>query len=156
MSLIDKNSLKQFKKTLPLNPELQRTCMYNNGWNDGVEYIIRNAEDIEAVDVKFIINLIQSSSGAYWRSIMKNIKEYLKNQNMRISFDSSSDGVDIYIEDGNARVTINRVVSMDEMDCIDDILEEMIKKLTSGASMLSNYKKEHDKRKEIWSLFINE
>ena len=87
---------------------------------------------------------------------MKNIKEYLKNQNMRISFDSSSDGVDIYIEDGNARVTINRVVSMDEMDCIDEILEEMIKKLTSGASMLSNYKREHDKRKEIWSLFINE
>lgn len=79
MSLIDKNSLKQFKKTLPLNPELQRTCMYNNGWNDGVEYIIRNAEDIEAVDVKFIINLIQSSSGAesaYYSRLLRRWREY--------------------------------------------------------------------------------
>lgn len=64
MSLIDKALLRQFKKTVPSNPELKNTCMYLNGWNDAIECILHNAKDVEAVDAKFIIELIQSSSGA--------------------------------------------------------------------------------------------
>lgn len=144
MSLIDKALLRQFKKTVPSNPELKNTCMYLNGWNDAIECILHNAKDVEAVDAKFIINLIQSSSGAESKC------------DMRITFSSSIDGIDIYVEDEKAHVTVSRTVDIDDLDNISAVIDEMIEKLSSASSMLSNFKKEHDKRKEIWNLFINE
>ena len=92
----------------------------------------------------------------YWRNIMESIKKFLKKYDMRITFSSSIDGIDIYVEDEKAHVTVNRTVSIDDLDNISAIIDEMIDKLSSASSMLSNFKKEHDKRKEIWNLFINE
>lgn len=87
---------------------------------------------------------------------MESIKEYLKKYNIRITFSSSIDGVDIYVEDEKANVTVNRTVSIDDLDNISAVIDEMIEKLSSASAMLSVFKKEHDKRKEIWNLFINE
>lgn len=81
MSLIDKTLLRQFKKTVPSNPELKNTCMYLNGWNDAIECILHNAKDVDAVDAKFIIELIQSSSGAESAYYSRLLKRWRNNEN---------------------------------------------------------------------------
>lgn len=81
MSLIDKDLLRQFKRTVPSNPELKNTCMYLNGWNDAIECILHNAKDVDAVDAKFIIELIQSSSGAESAYYSKLLRRWRNNEN---------------------------------------------------------------------------